>query len=401
MQLSQQPRAWQIDALKRWVAAGRRGIAEVVTGAGKTLFAEMCMMDFGRVCPDPLYIIVVPTQALLDQWFVSLVEDLSVTPDEISVWSHIHKSPAARAWNLMVINTARWAAPPLADPHASMLIIDECHRAGANKNTQALDGTHRATLGLSATPLRPYDDAFEVQLKPKLGETLISYTLAEAAHDGILAPFDLVNVKVPLIPYEEREYQRLTRQIAKALRGRDDPVEPKTDDPRVKQLLLRRARLIAQAAMRVPTAVAIMDKHRGTRTLIFHEDIHRAEELLGLLIDRGQSATIYHSRMNTSIRRDNLRLFRRGVFDILVSCRALDEGIDVPEARMALIAAASATERQRVQRLGRVLRPAPGKEVACVYTLYATEAEERRLRQGAESSGARRVTWQTMSVRNV
>ena len=94
---------------------------------------------------------------------------------------------------------------------------------------------------------------------------------------------------------------------------------------------------------------------------------------------RGHSATIYHSQVGPSVRRDNLRLFRQGVFDVLVDCRALDEGINIPETQVAIIAAATASERQRIQRLGRVLRPAPGKDAALIYTLYAIEAEASRL----------------------
>ena len=65
------------------------------------------------------------------------------------------------------------------------------------------------------------------------------------------------------------------------------------------------------------------------KCLAFHEEIDQAEALYDLLIKRGHSATIYHSGMGASRRRDNLRLFRRGVFDVLVSCRALDEGINI------------------------------------------------------------------------
>jgi superfamily II DNA or RNA helicase len=99
------------------------------------------------------------------------------------------------------------------------------------------------------------------------------------------------------------------------------------------------------------------------------------------------------------MRRDNLRLFRRGQFDVLVTCRALDEGINIPEVQAAVIASATASSRQRVQRLGRVLRPAPAKSHASIFTLYTTEAEERRLIAEAERlKSANSVTWQQMRI---
>jgi superfamily II DNA or RNA helicase len=97
------------------------------------------------------------------------------------------------------------------------------------------------------------------------------------------------------------------------------------------------------------------------------------------------------------LRQDNLRMFRRGQLDVLVTCRALDEGIDVPNASLAVIAASTASTRQRIQRLGRVLRPAPGKERALVYTIYATEVEKERLRMETKTiEGADVVRWSRM-----
>jgi superfamily II DNA or RNA helicase len=142
--------------------------------------------------------------------------------------------------------------------------------------------------------------------------------------------------------------------------------------------------------------------HMGTRTIIFHESIDEAERLLQYLGGRGHSATIYHSNISSAIRRDNLRLYRRGVFDVLVTCRALDEGINIPETRIAIIASATASVRQRIQRLGRVLRPAPGKSSSLIYTLYATEAEEARLAKEANNieAAALSITWRRSAIRD-
>jgi superfamily II DNA or RNA helicase len=93
--------------------------------------------------------------------------------------------------------------------------------------------------------------------------------------------------------------------------------------------------------------------------------------------------TVYNTKITPNIRRDNLLLYRKGLFDVLISCRALDEGTNVPETAVAIIASATASQRQRIQRLGRVLRPSKGKQEALVYTIYATDPEEERLRTEA------------------
>jgi superfamily II DNA or RNA helicase len=90
-------------------------------------------------------------------------------------------------------------------------------------------------------------------------------------------------------------------------------------------------------------------------------------------------------------------MFRKGVVDILVTCRALDEGANIPETELAIVAAATASQRQRIQRLGRVLRPAKGKTRATVFTLYATDIERRRLKTEQNQLGEFvSVSWKSL-----
>ena len=87
-------------------------------------------------------------------------------------------------------------------------------------------------------------------------------------------------------------------------------------------------------------------------------------------------------------------MFRIGVIDVLVTCRALDEGANMPETRVAIIAAATSSNRQRIQRLGRVLRPHPSKKFSSVYSLFATKFEKARLEKEVERmSGLAEVSW--------
>jgi superfamily II DNA or RNA helicase len=143
--------------------------------------------------------------------------------------------------------------------------------------------------------------------------------------------------------------------------------------------------------MRIPVAAKIVEQHRGIRTIIFHERIDAATLLWEILKKRNHSVCLYHSRLSPNWRRDNLRLFRQGVFDVLVSCRALDEGMNVPETAVAVIASSTASHRQRIQRLGRVLRPSRGKDKAVIYTEKRLQNEAARLEDVAS------VAWATGS----
>ena len=78
-------------------------------------------------------------------------------------------------------------------------------------------------------------------------------------------------------------------------------------------------------------------------------------------------------------------MFKAGEFDILVTCRALDEGLNVPNANAAVVGASTRSTRQRIQRLGRVLRVAPEKGHADVATIFATDHERNSLQREAES----------------
>lgn len=394
--LARDLRAWQVRAFEQWQSNDRRGIVRVVTGAGKTFFALQCALDGIRAHPGLRIAIVVPSIALLDQWYVDLQEELGAQQQEIHIVRRGTQPSEEARFYLAVLNTARLHGVGLPPDVPGMLVVDECHRAGAEQSRRALKGRFVATLGLSATPEREYDEALTGVLIPRLGPIVFEYTYVEAAADGVIAPFGLVNVGVPLTADEDERYTKLSRQVSIAWRAFK---RGEADEMRVKILLRRRALLSAKARRRVPVAVSLADAHRGVRMVIFHEGIAEAEEIAALLRERNHNVTLYHSKIASAMARDNLRLFRRGRFQILVSCRALDEGVNVPETEVGVIASSTASTRQRIQRLGRVLRPAPGKDFATVYTLFATKTEEERLRAEAEGLvGTAEVVWRRARI---
>jgi superfamily II DNA or RNA helicase len=281
-----------------------------------------------------------------------------------------------------VINTARELAPSIAEEHETFLIVDECHRAGSPVNAKAIRGPHQAVLGLSATPEREYDEGFEQYVAPALGDIIFEYDYAQAFKEGVISPFELINVQVDLLADERQQYDKLSQRVAREMQ-RSETASPYSE--RLRRLLQQRAAVSALATMRIPVAAKLAENHRGQRTLIFHERVDQADTLKNVLAERGHRVTVYHSKIAPVVRRDNLRLYRHGMFDVLISCRALDEGMNVPETVVSIIASSTASTRQRIQRLGRVLRPAPGKSAATVYTIYATDQEERRLLREAQS----------------
>ena len=145
------PRRWQAEAVEVW-AKELRGIARVVTGGGKTVFSYLCLEKFFAEHSDGRAIIVVPTLALLDQWFVDICDATDLDESEVACYSGGSQPQQPGRINILVLNTARRVSRELSELSPTILIVDECHRTGAIENSRALEGFHEATLGLSATP---------------------------------------------------------------------------------------------------------------------------------------------------------------------------------------------------------------------------------------------------------
>lgn len=382
--LSHKPRDWQVDALESWKSNNNRGIAKIVTGGGKTFFSFMCMKNLYEKDLDLRFFIVVPTIALRDQWKLDLIDDLRVLDEEIYAHGLDKKVNSKHKIFLIVINSARKYVSSMTSEGKWMLIVDECHRAASEENQKSMEGNWYATLGLSATPERQYDDWFEERLIPKLGGIIANYDYVQAKKDGVIVDFELRNYKVPLNPDESNKMEKLTKSIA-IERMMLSASGLQTSDLLL-NLLMKRARISQRAENRIPVSMAICKEFQGERILIFHEFIESADQITRILDDLGFRVAAYHSKIGNEIRLSNLKMFRDGMIDVLVTCKALDEGLNVPNTTVGIIIASTKSIRQRIQRMGRILRTAENKELGIIISLF-TENEQEILEQEAESLG--------------
>ena len=196
MHIQRKPRRWQRDALAAW-SPGFRGVVSVVTGAGKTFFAMQCMLAVWEQHPEAKVLVVVPTVALMDQWRAALQDDLRIDDADIDlVGGGIHRMRQSLV-TVAVLNSARRLVTELTGEGQRFLIVDECHRVASPANRKVLEGSYIATLGLSATPERQYDDLFETVVVPSLGPIVFRYEYRDASADGIISQFELWNIRVP------------------------------------------------------------------------------------------------------------------------------------------------------------------------------------------------------------
>jgi superfamily II DNA or RNA helicase len=376
------PRGWQVDALDIWERAGHRGIVSVVTGGGKTVFALSCI---DRIKPTAT-LIVVPTAALLDQWWEEVASYFDLDLDEINIVDGSLRFRVGTI-NIAVLNTAAKLADRIGRLEC-FLIVDECHKAASEHFRAALKVKSIASLGLSATPDRPYDEGLADVLVPALGPIIFSYDYAAALRDGVIVPFQLSNVVFELEDDRQIEYDKLSKAIARSINQRGADAEETV------ALYLKRARVLNLSMNRIRIALRLIAAHRGKRTLVFHEDIEACDLIATVLSANEVPCGVYHSKMRLRDRATILAKYRRGDIDVLVTCRALDEGFNVPETELGIIAASTATRRQRIQRLGRVVRPARNKDGAVIYTLVASGPEIQRLKEEeANMEGVATVVW--------
>lgn len=378
------PRGWQTEALSRWIEAGHRGIVSVVTGGGKTVFALSCI---DKLKPHST-LIVVPTAVLLDQWWAEAAAYFDLKLDEINVITGSKRMQPGTI-NIAVLNTAA-DLPERSRDQKCFLIVDECHKAASEHFKAVLELDTYATLGLSATPERPYDQGLSDVLIPALGDVIFKYDYADALRDKVIVPFTLHNIVFELEEDRQREYDKLTKGIARSIQSAGPDAEETV------ALFLKRARVLNLSLNRVRLALKLIAANRGKRTLVFHEDIEACNLIHQVLAENGVPSGVYHSKMPIKARAQILNQYRAGEIDVLVTCRALDEGFNVPETELGIIAASTATRRQRIQRLGRVVRPAAKKSSADIYTLVASGPEIGRLKEEETTlEGVASVTWGT------
>ena len=367
-------REWQAKAFPLWWAK-KRGIVKVVTGGGKTVFAIHCLTKYLEENNDHSIFIVVPSIALLDQWYEGLQKDFN--EKEIALnggGEHLEKLSRI---NISTIDSVKNIIQQF-DASKTLLIVDECHKIGTEKRGEVLSNSWHATLGLSATPERDYDDNFYIIIRKILGDIIFDYDYIDAREDEVIVNFKLLYAYAAMTPDEEEKYKKFTKSIqrrAATIGGND------MNDYPLKMLIFNRARMVKNSKNRIPFGIELLQKHKRDSWIVFTENKKQAKEFNKIINTKGYKSAIYNTDLDNAEREENLNNFKNGNLNVLVSCTALDEGFDMPEADGAMILSASSSKRQRIQRMGRVLRITANKQNALIVTVYSSKTEFDKLRE--------------------
>lgn len=380
-------------AITAWESSQRHGILEMATGAGKTKTSLVAAHRLFEATGRLLIIVAVPSRPLLAQW-TEEVRQFGLRPMLPGTKGKLGKLVLTEAvLRRLTIGASKIEClvvthdllsdkrfqKVLADyPVPTLLIADEVHNLGRESFITDPPESIGYRLGLSATPIRQYDQTGTDALIRYFGDIVFSFTLSEAI-GTCLVPYDYHVVPVELTGPETLEWIDLTNKLrARGWRGdKDDKPDQYTT------ILLNRRRDILEGAEGKIAALRALLTEAGPRavhhTLIYTSD-KGPEQILAvnqLLQDLG---VLYHQITDAetsqgSLTPELLKLFREGTLQVLTAKRVLDEGVDIPEVDSAYILASTTVERQWVQRRGRVLRQAPGKEDATIYDFVVLPPE--------------------------
>jgi superfamily II DNA or RNA helicase len=372
-------RPYQEAALSAWEHAHRRGIVALPTGSGKTRLAIDAIRRTGLSA-----LCLVPTRVLLDQWSREIA---TVSEDAVGRYGDGDRRLAPVT--VATFESAYRHMAQLGD-RFGLVIVDEVHHFGAGLRDEALEMTVAgARLGLTATP--PRDAAVLARLRELIGPTIFELAVADLI-GGFLATFDAITLHLDLAPAERSAYSAL-RSVFNTVHADFRRLAPEGGWADFTRHAARspegRRALAAWRQMRTLLAFtqakrlalrSLLERHRSSRTLVFTADndtayaIAREHLVMPLTCDIGRRE-----------RDEALDAFRRGRIRTLVSARVLNEGLDVPDADVAVVVGGALGEREHVQRVGRLLRPAEGKR-ALVYELVTRDTIEvgqaHRRRQG-------------------
>lgn len=390
-------RDYQERAINGWFKNNGHGIFHMATGSGKTATALSAVSRLYNLIvrnkEKPLVIVVtVPFISLAKQW---ITEASAFNFDPIACFGsrddwlddfqiqlqHLKTNKKGCIFAVVVNRSLTGTAMQslLGSVKGDFLFVgDEMHNLGAQTNLDSLPQNANFRMGLSATPDREYDEEGTKRLDEYFGQEVIEFTINDAIERGYLCKYFYYPILVQMTDDEWSEYSLLTNQISK-IYSREKSSPDSGPSPYLQNLIFRRARLLGKAENKRRRLVEILgEKYKSSTHMIVYcgdakdGDDRQVDIVTQDIIDNlNMRVNKFTSEEDEAERDSILSNFKEGKTQALVAIKCLDEGIDIPKTDTAFILASSTTKRQFIQRRGRVLRKAPGKQYAYLYDFIA------------------------------
>lgn len=407
------PREYQQTAYNNWVSNNKVGFFAMATGTGKTITSLNCLYNTFKKTGSYKAIILVPTVALVDQWYkecqkfnfrnIVKISSRSNWQDYLSDIITTCMFDSDGQSYIILVTYASFVKPNVYNrlfdlPEETLVIADEAHNMGSPsilKIMPLLPFSKR--IGLSATPDRKYDEDGNKAIKDFFGinsEYTFEYSMKEAIQNDVLCSYRYFPMIVHLTNEEMEKYKHISVQIAKFF---NPDTKKLKSNPILTALLLKRKRIIHKAQNKLTLFNAIIREiyeERGTLQYMmvyvpegvgkYDEEFNYATESdvyddaeSEVLIDNYSSIvsgisptmTVEQFTSKEKDRNDILKRFASGKTQVLTAMKCLDEGVDVPRAEYAIFCASTGNPRQFIQRRGRILRRHESKTIAYIYDM--------------------------------
>ncbi|MEZ4390298.1 MAG: DEAD/DEAH box helicase family protein [Polyangiales bacterium] len=370
---SREPFAHQREAVAAWRANKSQGVVVLPTGAGKTYVAEMAIAASQRST-----LVVAPTLDLMNQWYdvlftafghkVGLLGGGYHEPGDLTVSTYdsayLHMERLGDRWGLVIFDEVHHLPSP------SYLIAADCSLAPFR-------------LGLTATLERA--DGRHALLDQRVGRVVYARGIKDLAGE-YLADYDVQSVSVELTEDEAAAYEE-NRGIYRDFiysqgisMGAPDGwarfimASSRSSEGRRAFLAYREQKQISLASQgKLSVLEGLLRQHARDRVLIFTND----NDTVYAISRRFLIPAITH-QTDVKERKELLDRFNQGTYPALVTSRVLNEGVNLPAANVAIVLSGTASVREHVQRLGRILRRQEGKRAVLYEVITRNTAEERQ-----------------------
>ena len=376
-------RDYQEKAIAAWVANNYHGFYVMATGTGKTWTAIYSAKKLVENHPC-LITICAPYKHLVKQWSEDVEAafpkaKIILVSSENPGWdkqiaNEIVRSKYSSDSQIIIISTiASFKMKRFNDSISKydgqkLLIVDEAHRFTVQPET------FDYMLGLSATPFSGTSAAKGNELMQYFGGQVFSLPIEDALDRGFLVPYYYYPIYVYATEEEEERFNKLSRVILSCFRN------GKCIDPDLLVKTLRnRLRIISMAEeklLKIDDIINQVDEkdhvvvYCGDGKLFDNnsgEELRHIQSVKRVLSAHDYKASQFTAQENMQDRMELVDSFNKGEISALAAIRCLDEGINIPSIKSALILSSNDDYREFVQRRGRILRTYNGKQSAKIY----------------------------------
>lgn len=374
-----EPRPYQQEALQNWQMQGRRGVVILPTGAGKSFLAQMAIELTARST-----LVIVPTIDLMNQWYDLLLASFQA---EIGLIGGGYFEKGA-----IVVTTysSAFRFMERMGNQFGLIIFDECHHLPGSVFRYAADmAIAPFRLGLTATPER--SDGADALLEELIGPIVYRREARDLAGE-YLADYTTARLYVHLTNEERARYDEERLIFRNFLQQQkinmSNPqgwqrfliASARSQEGRRAMMAYRESKRISQGTdAKLKVLAELLQRHRRDRVLIFTAE----NEMVYRISEQFLIPAITHE---TPIKERRLWLeaFNAGDVLALATSRVLNEGVNIPAASVAIVLSGSASSREHIQRLGRILRKQPEKEAILYEVVTAETTEEHVSRRRSE-----------------